>query len=442
MKQELYDQNMLKDLKAHAIQLTGKPTDYDALLDYIGDAQIVMLGEATHGTKEFYDIRAEISQRLINEKNFNAILIEGDWPDAYHVNRYIHQQEHKNAQEALAAFDKFPTWMWRNASMVALVEWLAVYNKQKQKQKVSFYGLDLYSLYRSIDAVINYFEKTDPTLVEQARHYYACFDKFKRDPQDYGYAVFMQKIQSCQDDVIEALKFVQDQTWEYLGKEGLTTADEAFYAQQNARVVKNAESYYRSLFIDEVSNWNLRDSHMHETLNALIEHHKLKGIENPKFIVWAHNSHIGNARATQMSIEGEHNIGQLVKEQFGNKSVLVGFTTHHGEVSAASAWHSPVERKLVRPALAQSYEALFHEVGIPNFLLLLKDLTLPDQLLERAIGVIYRPETERASHYFTAQLKYQFDAIIHCDTTDAVEPLEKTSQWISGETPEGYPTGL
>lgn len=432
-------------LRNAVIPLTGSKQDYDELLDSIGDKQFVLLGEATHGTQEFYEIRAHITKRLLEEKNFTAIAIEGDWPDAYQINRYIHEQKYTNAKEALAVFTQFPSWMWRNVPMLTFVEWLADFNKQKSpEKKVSLYGLDLYSLYRSINAVITYLKKIDPAAAVEAEYHYSCFNNFKNDPQAYGYFVAQKAIKSCEYEVIEELKRLQNQDWDYLSKSGLT-ADEAFYAEQNARVVKNAEKYYRSLFIDEVSNWNLRDSHMMETLEALVKHHELKGIKKPKIVIWAHNSHCGNAQATEMGKRGELNIGQLVQEKYGsNNSVLVGFTTYKGHVSAASQWHGPVEHKKVLPALPESYEALFHELKIPNFLLLLdkNKKLVPEKLLERAIGVIYLPRTERASHYFYAQLAEQFDAVIHYDITRAVEPLEKGSHWISGEVPEAYPSGL
>lgn len=437
-----YDQRIIDGICSAAIELKGTSSDYDALLASIGDAQIVLLGEATHGTHEFYDIRAQITQRLIVEKRFHAVTIEGDWPDSYQINRYIHQQQYTNAVEALAAFDRFPTWMWRNVPMIQFIDWLHKYNQEQSSNKVSFYGLDLYSLYRSVDAVITSLKKIDPAAAQEAQHYYSCFDQYRHDPQAYSYAVFTSAIQSCADMVIAELKRLQEQDWGHLGQ-GKMSAHEAFYIEQNARVVKNAEQYYRSLFVSETSNWNIRDSHMLETLNALITYYQLQGVEKPKIIIWAHNSHVGNAAATQMSKYGEYNIGQLAKEQFGENAVSVGFTTYQGTVSAASDWHKPVERKVVKKALSESYEALFHAMQIPNFVLLLKDAPLlPHESLERAIGVVYHPQTERMSHYFHANLAGQFDAIIHYDKTTAVEPLEKTSQWIAGEVPETYPSGL
>lgn len=438
-----YDQKVLNSIRSCAIPLKGIMEDYDALIDDTNDAQIVLIGEASHGTHEFYTIRAQITQCLIEQKGFHAIAIEGDWPDAYQVNRYVQQQKYTKAADALASFDRFPTWMWRNVPMIQFVEWLRRYNQEQTAEKrIHFYGLDLYSLYRSIDIVIECLKKIDPTAAQEAQYHYSCFDNFRHDPQAYGYAVFTKTIQSCADMVIEQLKRLQEQNWNYL-QHNKISIDDAFYVEQNARVAKNAENYYRSLFMKGVSSWNVRDSHMLETLNALIVHYQSKGIENPKIIIWAHNSHVGNAAATQMSSYGEYNIGQLVKEQFGKKSFSLGFTTYYGTVSAASDWHAHVERKYVREALPESYEALFHATQIAHFLLLFKNkITMPHDLLERAIGVIYRPETERASHYFYANLSQQFDAIIHCDKTTAVEPLEKTSQWIAGEVPETYPTGL
>lgn len=437
-----YDLKIIESIRSQAIPLNNDSSDYDVLFTSIGDAQIVMLGEATHGTREFYDIRAQISKRLINEKGFHAIAIEGDWPDAYEVNRYIHQEKYNNAIEALSSFDRFPTWMWRNHSIVQFVDWLYEHNQEQTENKVGFYGLDLYSLYRSIDVIISCIKKIDPAISAEVQSYYSCFDQYRHDPQAYGYAVVSKAIGSCAEMVVEELKRLQQQTWQFL-EHNKISANEAFYINQNALVVKNAENYYRSLFVNETSNWNIRDSHMLETVNALIAHYKLKGIEKPKIIIWAHNSHVGNAAATQMGEQGEYNIGQLVKEQFGIKAFSLGFTTYDGTVSAATDWHQPVERKMIRNALEGSYERLFHAAEIPNFLLLLNNMNvIPHRFLERAIGVVYRPETERMSHYFYANLSEQFDAVIHCDRTTAIEPLEKSSQWIAGEIPETYPSGI
>lgn len=411
------------------------------LLKKINNAEIVLLGEATHGTQEFYEIRSEISKKLILEKKFNAIAIEGDWPDAYTINNYINHRDFNTAEEALRSFDRFPTWMWQNIPIRDLVEWLKTHN-QATKTQVNFFGLDLYSLYRSIDAIIAYLEKIDPLLAQEAKYYYACFEQFRHDPQEYGYSIFSRLSKSCHNDALQELKNLEKLEWQLL-QEKKATHDETFYLVQNARVVKNSEGYYRSLFLDEVNNWNLRDSHMMETLEEIINYYHTRGIKNPKIIIWAHNSHIGNAAATQMSLQGEFNIGQLVKEKYGQQSFSLGFTTFNGMVSAASDWHMPIERKIIKDALPNSYENLFHQVGISPFLLTFEDKTIvPEQLLERAIGVVYAPHTERQSHYFYASLAHQFDAVLHYDTTTALEPLEKTTRWIEGEVPETYPTGL
>lgn len=433
-----YDLPMLEKIKKVALPLNNDAYDY--LLEEIGDAQIVLLGEATHGTHEFYSIRAEISKRLIKEKQFNVIAIEGDWPDAYQINRYIQQQAYANAYEAVAAFDRFPTWMWKNKPMVDLIEWLHNHNK-KNTAKVHLYGMDLYSLYRSIDAVVAYLEKVDPKIAQEAKKRYSCFDQFNQDPQRYGYAIFSQLEQSCQEEAIAVLKKIEALEWQLI-QEKRTTPEDAFYMIQNARVIKNSEEYYRSLFINEVNNWNLRDAHMMETVEEIITHHK-KLNEDPKVIIWAHNSHVGNAAATQMSTRDEFNIGQLAKERYGNRAFNLGFTTYNGTVTAASNWHASVERKIVRDALHGSYEHLFHELNIPQFLLPLNDKNIvPKNLLERAIGVIYAPYSERMSHYFYASLAYQFDAVIHYDATTALEPLDKTKLWTEGEVPETFPTAL
>jgi len=301
--------------------------------------------------------------------------------------------------------------------------------------------MDLYSLHSSIDAVLNYLEKVDPDAAKRARRRYSCFDHLRRDPQEYGYAATVGAIESCEDEVVEQLVELRTNAAEFLSRDGQVAADELFFAEQNARLVKNAEQYYRSMFRGRASSWNLRDRHMVETIETLVAH--LNGARHPKAVVWAHNSHLGDARATEMSQHGELNVGQLIRERFPNEAVLIGFTTHHGSVTAASDWGAPAECKNVRPALPGSYEELFHQTGLPRFWIDLRGAgqigVLQQRRIERAIGVIYRPETERLSHYFHARLPEQFDAIIHFDETRAVEPLERTSIWEEGELPETYP---
>jgi erythromycin esterase-like protein len=310
--------------------------------------------------------------------------------------------------------------------------------------KTGFYGLDLYSLHASIEAVLTYLHKVDPDAARRARYRYSCFDHFGEDTQAYGYAATFGLAESCEEEVLGQLIELQHRAVAYASRDGRVADDEFFFAEQNARLVKNAEEYYRSMFRGRVESWNRRDAHMAETLEALAGHLEGRGRE-AKIVLWEHNSHLGDARATEIGEGGEFNVGQLVRERYPGQSVLVGFTTHHGTVTAASNWDSPAERKRVRPALPGSYEALFHEVAIPRFMLNLREgeptKSLRESRLERAIGVIYRPETERSSHYFHARLADQFDAVLHFDETRAVEPLERVAA-PSGEVAETFPTGV
>jgi erythromycin esterase-like protein len=441
---------LLSDVVREAAHpLLGEVEDYDPLMQMIGDAHLVLIGEASHGTHEFYRERAQITKRLIKEKGFTAVTVEADWPDAYRVDRYVRgTSADADAVEALAGFKRFPAWMWRNADVLDFVGWLRTHNDDLPLNaiKTGFYGLDLYSLHTSIEAVLNYLDKVDPEAAHRARYRYACFDHFGKDEQTYGYATGLGIRESCEDEVISQLVELRRQAAEFARRDGRIAADDYFYAEQNARLVMNAEKYYRSMFLGRVSSWNLRDQHMVETLEHLIAH-LANDQPHPKIVVWAHNSHLGDARATRMGEEGEWNVGQLVRERHGRDAVLVGLTTYHGTVTAASNWDEPAERKQVRPALDNSYEAIFHQVEMPRFLLTMRDdqhlaSALHSVRLERAIGVIYRPETERASHYFHARLSHQFDAVAHFDETRAVEPLERTADWEIGEVPETFPTGV
>jgi erythromycin esterase-like protein/predicted phosphoribosyltransferase len=440
------DSPLIKALRETAYPLAGSARDYDPLIGRIGEARFALLGEASHGTHEFYRERAEITKRLIAEKNFSAVAVEADWPDAYRLNRYVRgASDDVDAVEALADFRRFPTWMWRNTVVVEFIEWLRAYNDAlpADAEKVGFYGLDLYSLHASMKAVLQYLEKVDPEAAARARERYSCFDHVGEDTQAYGLMTRLNLSKSCEEEVVAQLLELQRRAADHVQRDGRLADDELFYAEQNARLVKNAETYYRSVFLEEVSSWNLRDHHMAETLDALAAHLSRQG-RCAKIAVWEHNSHLGDARATEMGRRGELNVGQLAREKYGSEAVLVGFTTHHGTVTAASDWGKPAERKRVRPALAGSYEALLHAARGDRFLLILNESTMMMQQLgvprlERAIGVIYRPETERQSHYFRAQLTEQFDAVLHFDETRAVKPLESTEQWEAGELPETFP---
>ena len=431
---------------AHPI--TGSADDYDLLLELIGDAQVVLLGEASHGTHEFYHERARITRRLIEEEGFAAVAVEADWPDAYRVNRWVRgRSDNRDAFEALGDFERFPRWMWRNRDVLQFVDWLHRHNaEQPEDRRASFYGLDLYSLFASMQEVIRFLEKVDPEAAARARHRYSCFDAFGEDTQAYGYAAEFGITRSCEDQAVQQLLEVQRGRAALAERDGRVPQDELFYTEQNARLVRNAEEYYRTMFRGRVDSWNLRDRHMSETLEALIGH-LARGGRRARVVVWEHNSHIGDARATEMGQLGEWNIGQLTRQRLGDQSMLIGFTTYSGTVTAASDWDAPAEQKRVRPALPDSFEALFHTVGIPDFLLPLRgNARLAEALekprLERAIGVIYRPESERVSHYFEARIPQQFDAVIHLDDTSAVEPLDWAAGWGEGEPPETFPTGL
>ena len=437
-----------EDLERAAHRLSGSPSDFDLLLERIGTAQVVLIGEASHGTHEFYRIRGEITKRLIREHGFAAVAAEADWPNAYRVNRYVRGRGgDRDAGEALSGFQRFPQWMWRNADVLDFVGWLREHNdSQPAAERVGFYGLDLYSLHASMDAVLGYLRIVDPNAAARARARYACFDRFGDDPQNYGYAASLGLSATCEREVVSQLVELRRAVAAYANRDGRLAADDLFFAQQNAQVVRDAERYYRAMFGSRVDSWNLRDQHMSESLQSLLE---FLGRERAgaKIVVWAHNSHLGDARATEMGAHGELNVGQLVRQRYGGHAVAVGFTTYGGTVTAASDWGGDSERKVVRPALEYSYEALFHGMGMGNVLIDLHDVPGPhpplhQSRLERAIGVIYLPNTERQSHYFRAILTQQFDFLLHFDTTRAVEPMERTSVWEQGELPETYPTAL
>ena len=442
-------QHVLNTLRRHALPLAAadgsNPRDVDAVIDAIGRARIVLLGEASHGTHEFYAMRAAVTRRLIETRGFRAVTIEGDWPDARRVDRYVRGiGPDADPDAALSGFRRFPQWMWRNTVVRDFVRWLRRWNDVRDPAARSgFYGLDLYSLHSSIDAVLRYLEIVDPKAARRARERYSCFEHAGDDPQRYGFAAARDIIEPCEEDVVRQLAELRHCADQYASSGGAFGADDFFSAEQNARLVANAERYYRSMFHARASSWNLRDTHMVETLDAIAQHLE-RGGDKARLCVWAHNSHLGDARATQMGRSGELNVGQLVRERFGEECCLIGFTTYGGTVTAAHDWDEPAERRIVRPGLSGSTESLFHRVAIPNFLLDLRVECVQDAFdeprLERAIGVIYRPETERHSHYFHADLPAQFDLVMHLDQTRALEPLERSVGWEQGEeAPETYP---
>ena len=422
--------------------MRGELSDYDELIERATAARFVLIGEASHGTHEFYRERAEITKRLIAEAGFTAVAVEADWPDAYRVNRFVRGVgDDTSAEAALSDFRRFPVWMWRNTEVAEFVTLLREYNDALAvgAAKVGFYGLDLYSLYTSMEAVVDYLEGVDAEAAQRARERYACFEQFGRDPQVYAYEAGMAGAEPCEQQAVMQLLELRETAAETAGRDRRIDADGHFFAEQNARLVVNAEEYYRSMFRAGTSSWNLRDRHMAETLEELVAH--LERTSGPtKVVVWAHNSHLGDQRATELAQAGQLNLGQLVRERHGDETLLVGFTTYAGTVTAASDWGGPAERKRVRRALPGSWEELLHERDLPRFWL--EPTSVPGRRLERAIGVVYRPETERLSHYFHTRLADQFDAVIHIDETHALEPLERTSEWETAELPETYPWGV
>ena len=415
------------------------------LAPLVGNARVVLLGEATHGTQEFYRARSALTQHLIATAGFNVVAVEGDWPDCHRATRWIQNRSTDgSAEEALDDFTRFPRWMWRNREVVGLLEWLRTYNSHHpDREPIGFFGLDLYSLHRSIDAVLRYLGNVDPGAADRARSRYGCFDVFGQDPQSYGFATTFHVVPSCREEVVAQLVDLRRNAFAYLARNGWIAADDYFAAEQNARVVQGAEAYYRAMFGSAATSWNLRDQHMMATLVALIDRVRHRGAE-PRVVVWAHNSHIGDARATRMGAEGEINIGQLARDAYGQAVCSIGFTTHAGTVTAAPDWGAPAELMRVSPSLEESYERLFHDVRLGCFAL---DLRRPDVAaldtprLERAIGVVYRRASERRSHYFEASLPRQFDAVVHYDDTHAVEPLERWSRH-EVDWPETFPTGV
>lgn len=420
----------LPDLESSAV---------DALVERIADARVVLLGEATHGTSDFYRMRARITRALVEKRGFQFVAVEADWPDASRIDDYVLGGKRRSSLE-FTPFERFPTWMWRNEEVLEFVEWLRARNAEHRDQKVGFHGLDLYSLFTSIAAVLSYLDDVDPGAAQVARRRYAALTSWQKDPAAYGQAVLVGRYESSEEAVVTMLRDLLDRRIDYAKNDG----ERFFDAAQNARVVANAERYYRAMYYGSATSWNLRDGHMFDTLQSLLAFY---GPES-KGIVWEHNSHVGNAVATEMSARGEHNVGQLCRTKFGNGVYVVGFGTDHGTVAAASNWDEPMQRMTVRPAHAQSYERVFHESEVPAFMLHLRNPVrravreeLEQPRLERAIGVVYRPETELASHYFYATLAHQFDEYIWFDETSAVRPLTTRSR-PSAELPETYPFGL
>lgn len=423
-------------------------TIYHYLEPLIRDAQVVMFGEASHGTEEFYAVRAELTKRLIEEHGFNLIGIEADWPEAYAVNRFVRGREAEvSADSCLGLFTRFPEWMWANTAVRRFVEWLRTTNdKRPEKLRIGMYGLDLYSLFSSLESVLGYLEVVDSAAAVKARERYSCFKHYASDAQGFGFAASLGLTPDCEERAVAQLRELRARKWEYLLSDGLLAEDAQFSAEQNALIVANAAAYYHAMFKQPHITWNLRDTHMFHTLEALMRHQERLG-QPARAVVWEHNSHVGDSRATEFARRGQLNIGQLARQRFGSACCLVGFTTYAGEVIAAPEWGANGEVESVREALQDSYEDLFHRVEAEQFVLPLRgqsplSVMLARPRLERAIGVVYQPHTERHSHYFTARLSNQFDAVIHIDVTHAVTPLGVGPTQFFEEPPETYPSGV
>jgi erythromycin esterase-like protein len=416
------------------------PEDLDPLLEQIGDAHYVLLGEASHGTAEYYNWRATLSKRLITEKGFSFLAVEGDWPDCYLINRYVKglPDAGESARDVLYNFQRWPTWMWANEEVVQLMDWLRRHNDRlPTEQKVGFYGLDVYSLWDSLYAVMAYLHRVDPAALPAALKAFRCFEPYGEDVQEYARATMMVP-DSCADEVVNLLRKLRAKAPEYRAD----GRDAYFQAEQNALVLKNAEAYYRAMVHGGPESWNIRDRHMAETLDRLMHHHGAQA----RAIVWEHNTHIGDARFTEMADEGMVNVGQLARERHAEEGVvLVGFGSYKGSVIAGQAWDAPLEKMRVPPARPGSWEQILHEISADNKLLLLAQASQTREMVQqrghRAIGVVYHPEYEHLGNYVPTVLPRRYDAFLYLDETEALHPL-RVRAVAEGEVPETYPTGV
>lgn len=419
--------------------LTGAD-DLDPLMDLIGDARFVLIGEASHGTSEYYTWRAGISRRLIEERGFSFIAVEGDWPDCYSVNRYVkgYAEAGASAVDVLSAFNRWPTWMWANWEIVAMSEWLRRFNDSRpDESKIGFYGLDVYSLWESMEAILSYLQDKDPSLVEVAYRAFSCFEPYNRDVQDYAFSTMMVPT-SCEDEVVDLLREIRAKRPEYPDDR-----EAKFDAEQNALIAVNAERYYRAMVRSDANSWNIRDRHMAETLDRLCQFHG----PDTKAIVWEHNTHIGDARATDMAPAGMVNVGQLVRQAHSDEGVvLVGFGSYRGSVIAGARWGAPMERMEVPPGREGSWEDVMHQAGDQEKLMILPEMRQNPQAIEtrghRAIGVVYHPERERFGNYVPTNLPYRYDAFMFLNETQALSPLHMKADIDQPEPPDTYPWGF
>lgn len=444
------DHSLARALRRAARPLTGEPSDLDALVAQAGDARFVLLGTSTDGTCEFHRLRAEITKRLISEKRFAAVVVEADWPEAWRVNRYVRARSTDvRASDALADCARFPGWVWRNTDVLGFVEWLRAHNDgfSADEEKVGFYGMDLFGLDAAMATVVDYLRIVDPEASYRAARRYAFFDMFGEEAEYYGDASALGLSAIRERELLAQLAALCTRAAEPPESGARAAFDDLLAAGRHATLGARAERYYRAMFQSDFSSWNLRERHLADTLEAIDAALGARRSDH-KLVVWGHVSHLGDARATEMHSRGQLSVGQLVRTRHGDDAVLVGFTTFAGSVTAASDWDGICERKILRAALPGSFEAECHESGLRDLTLALRAPSLPDELeqprLERAVGVLYRPESERLSHYFVAQIPRQFDAVIHLDQTRAVEPLEVSPVWERSELemPDVFPLAL
>ncbi|MFO0808937.1 MAG: erythromycin esterase family protein [Gemmataceae bacterium] len=424
---------LLAAVRAIALPLRAS-ADLDPLLDRVGNARCVLFGEATHGTSEFYTWRAEATKRLIAEKGFAFVAVEGDWPDCYRVNRFVKGEGDESAEDVLKAFDRWPTWMWANEEVAAFARWLRQHNDGRPDEaKAGFYGLDVYSLWDSLYQVLGYLRRTDGAALQVAREAVRCFEPYGEDSQRYARATRIVP-ETCEQEVVELLRAVRQRR----GEPG-SGREAQFVAEQNALVLRNAETYYRTMVRGQAESWNVRDRHMAETLTRLLTHHGPRA----KAVVWEHNTHVGDARFTDMADDGMVNLGQLAREEYGDV-VLVGFGTHSGTVVAGSEWEAPMERMRVPAARPDSWEDVLHRAHVGDVLLLFgdgADSSLAEWRGHRAIGVVYDPDAERLANYVPTVLPRRYDVFLYLDRTRAVRPFHVRLH-EEGRVPETFPTGV
>lgn len=435
-------------LRAALRPMPGANEDLDPLVDAAAGSCFVLLGEATHGTHEFYSLRAALTRRLIAEHGFNLVAVEADWPDAYMVNRYVRlDTEPSEPALALSTFGRFPRWMWRNGPVLDFVGWLRCHNEHAEPaRRVGFYGLDMYSMQASMALVVTYLERVDPAAAVRARERYGCFDHYARDPEQFGFLTDIGIGDAREREVGALLEEMRLNAEQDLAQEGVIAADAAFVDGRACVAAAYAQRYYRAMYRGDAGSWNLRERHMAETLEALAAHLRQEQ-GRAHIVVWAHNAHVGDARGTELARHHEVSLGQLVRVAHGVDATLIGFTTYSGMVTAAREWNGPAARMAVRDALPGSYEALFHQTGLGSCQVVWHESPDAEAILdvprlERGIGMVYRPETERVSHYYQSRLPRQFDAVVHIDHTTAVEPLDPISGWPPFDTAGTFPSGL